>query len=226
MLSSPVRDVVVVWTLAVLACLGMPHAAPGVESDQDEEGFVSLFNGEDLSQWKGATHIYFVRDGAIVCPALAGNRVDRSKTWNLYTEKEYANFIFRFEFRLSPKANNGLSIRVPFGQADNELQIVDDAAMTDQGRQPYQFHGSIYGVVPAEQGHQKPAGEWNSQEVIADGRRLTVKLNGATIVDVENLDETVSQQRSGWKRPKGHLCFKGHSGPPLEFRNIRIKELD
>jgi len=219
--------VIAAWfAVATLLCSGLGAVASAGHPDQDEEGFVALFNGADLSQWQGATHLYCVRDGVIVCPALASGKVDRSKTWNLYTEKEYTDFTFRFEFRLSPNANSGLCIRVPFGQGCNEIQIVDNDAMAAQRRQPNQFHGSIYGVVPARQGHQKPPGEWNTQEVIVQGRHITVKLNGKTILDVEDLDEEVSQQRSSWKRPTGHLCFKGHSGPPLEFRNIRIKEFD
>ncbi len=225
MFLDPIRALVVLLTLTFLPYACLAGDAGAVASAPDGEGFVSLFNGEDLGQWKGATDIYVVRDGVIVCPTLARNKVDRSKTWNLYTEKEYADFIFRFEFRVSPNANSGLSVRVPFGQSFNELQIIDDA-MTGITLKPYQFHGSIYGAVPAKQGHQKPAGEWNSQEVIGRDRSLTVKLNGVTIVDVADLDEEVSKQLPTWKRSKGHLCFKGHSGPSLEFRNIRIKELD
>ncbi|NIR60685.1 MAG: DUF1080 domain-containing protein, partial [Gammaproteobacteria bacterium] len=69
------------------------------------EGFVSLFNGEDLTGWVGATEGYFVSNGAIVCDPDTGG--------NLYTESEYADFVLRFEFRLTPGANNGLGVRAP-----------------------------------------------------------------------------------------------------------------
>src|SRR6185369_10983909 len=75
----------------------------------DEPGFVSLFDGKTLTGWKlvgGHGPGYVVRDGKIVCPADGGG--------NLFTEKEYANFVFRFEFLLTKGANNGIGIRAPF----------------------------------------------------------------------------------------------------------------
>ncbi len=73
---------------------------------------------------------------------------------NLYTEKEYSDFIFRFEFQLTPAANNGLGIRAPLeGDAayvGMELQILDDTAPVYANLQPYQYHGSVYGVIPCK----------------------------------------------------------------------------
>ena len=191
-----------------------------------EEGFISLFNGKDLAGWVGDKEGYGVENGKIVVYPDRGSG-------NLYTEKEYSDFILRFEFKLTPGANNGLGIRAPLdGDAaydGMELQILDNTAEKYQDLQPYQYHGSIYGVVPAKRGHLKPAGEWNEQEVIADGRRITVKLNGFTIVDA-HIDEASppdtmdGRDHPGLKRAKGHIGFLGH-GSRVEFRRIRIKEL-
>jgi hypothetical protein len=192
-----------------------------------EAGFVSLFNGKDLSGWhlvgqKGRG--YVVEDYKIVCPADGGG--------NLFTEKEYANFILRFEFKLTPAANNGLGIRAPYeGDAayqGMEIQILDHDAPVYAGRlRPAQRHGSIYDVVPAKTGYLKPVGEWNSEEITANGRQITVTLNGTTIVDA-NLDSItgpeVLKKHPGLARTTGHVGFLGH-GSRVEFRNIRIKEL-
>ena len=189
-----------------------------------EEGFVSLFNGQDLTGWKGDTQGYAVEEGMIVCKPGG----------DLYTNEQYSDFIFRFEFKLTPGANNGLGIRCPFpahaAYDGMELQILDNTAQKYFSLQPYQYHGSIYGVVPAKRGFLRPVGEWNYQEVIAQGRRITVNLNGETIVDV-NLDEASKdgtmdhKDHPGLKRNEGHICFCGH-GDVLWFRNLRVKELE
>ena len=195
--------------------------------EEDEEGFVPLFNGKDLSGWTGDTTSYVAESGKIVVYPRRGSG------GNLYTEKEYSNFILRFEFKLTPGANNGLGIRAPLsGDAayvGMELQILDNTADRYKNLRPYQFHGSIYGVVPAKRGYLKPVGEWNFEEVIANGSQITVKLNGVTIVDADidkaSTPETMDgKEHPGLKRDKGHIGFLGH-GSNLEFRNIRIKEL-
>lgn len=196
---------------------------------EKEQGFVSLFNGNDLTGWVGNVRGCAVKDGTMILdPRLGGGG-------NLYTAQQYADFIFRFEFRLTPGANNGLAIRAPLSgnpaYVGMELQILDDTSPRYRSwLKDYQHHGSIYGVVPAKRGYLKPIGEWNSEEVIADGRHITVKLNGTTIVDAD-LDEASTpktmdgRDHPGLKREKGHIGFCGH-GDHVEFCNIRIKILD
>ena len=189
----------------------------------DTEGFTTLFNGKDLTGWVGDTQGYLAEDGVLKCQPGG----------NLYTAKEYADFVFRFEFKLTPGGNNGLGVRMPIGGGaynGMELQILDNTADKYKDLQPYQYHGSIYGIVPAKRGHLKPVGEWNSQEVIAKGRQITVILNGTTIVDAD-LDKASTpktmddKEHKGLDRAQGHLGFLGH-GDVIEFRNIRIKELE
>jgi len=189
----------------------------------EDEGFVPLFNGKDLTGWVGDREGYLVENGEMVCKPGG----------NLYTEKEYGDFVFRFEFQLSPGGNNGLAVRAPIGGGaydGMELQILDNPADEYKDLQPYQYHGSIYGIVPAKRGFLKPTGEWNSEEVIAKGRRITVILNGETIVDAD-LDEATKdgpmdhKEHKGLDNAKGHLGFLGH-GTVVKVRNIRVKELN
>jgi hypothetical protein len=80
--------------------------------------------------------------------------------------------------------------------------------------------------VPAKRGFQKPVGEWNSEEIIARGRRITVILNGTTIVDAnldDITDDAVLKKHPGLANTKGHIGLLGH-GTRVEFRNIRIRE--
>jgi hypothetical protein len=190
------------------------------------DGFKLLFNGKNLRGWQGNTKGYVVKDGTIVVePELGGG--------NLYTAQEYGDFIMRFEFKLTPGANNGLGIRTPLNvnaaYQGMELQILDNTAEKYNTLRPYQFHGSIYGVVPAKRGYLKPVGMWNFQEVIANGKQITVKLNGTTIVDAD-IDKASTPKtmdgndHPGLKREKGYIAFCGH-GDKLAFRSLRIKTL-
>ena len=195
--------------------------------EEKADGFVTLFNGRNLDNWIGNKTSYIAEDGNIVVKPGDGSG------GNLYTEKEYADFIFRFEFQLTPGANNGLGIRAPLtgdaAYSAMELQILDDTAPVYANLQPYQYHGSVYGVIPAKKGHQNPVGEWNYQEVIVQGTRIKITLNGAVIVDgdiaVSSANGTMDhKEHPGLMNKTGHIGFLGH-GSELKFRNIRIKDL-
>jgi hypothetical protein len=191
--------------------------------DKSEEGFVSIFNGKDLTGWVGDTKGYVVENGNMVCKPGG----------NVFTEKEYADFVFRFEFKLTPGANNGVGVRAPLeGNAaydGMEIQILDDRHPKYKDLHEYQAHGSIYGVVPAKRDQLKPVGEWNAEEITAKGRQITVVLNGVTIVDAD-IDKASENgtidgnKHPGLKNTKGHIGFLGH-GDVLEFRNLRVKDL-
>jgi hypothetical protein len=193
----------------------------------DEPGFKPLFDGKTLNGWKlvgGHGPGYTVSDNRIVCPKEGGG--------NLFTEKEYGNFVFRFEFLLTPGANNGIGIRAPYeGDAaykGMEMQILDDGdAMYKGVIKPEQYHGSVYDVIPARTGFRKPVGEWNEEEITANGKRITVRLNGVIILDADLgivKEAKVLEKHPGLARTAGHIGFLGH-GSHVEFRNIRVKEL-
>ena len=191
-----------------------------------EPGFTPLFNGKNLDGWKlvgGDGPGYLVEGDRIVCPSNGGG--------NLFTEKEYANFVLRLEFKLSPGGNNGVGLRAPFeGDAayqGMEIQVLDDPAEQYKNIQPAQHSGSIYGVFAAKQGALKPTGEWNAYEITADGRHVKINLNGTMVVDADldtMKDQGILKQHPGLARTTGHIGFLGHRSH-VEFRNIRIKEL-
>ena len=201
-------------------------AVPQLPEAEAADGFASLFNGRDLEGWTGDTKGYAAEAGKIVIHPELGSG-------NLYTAREYADFVLRFEFKLTPAANNGLGVRAPLeGDAayvGMELQILEDGSPVYWGLRPYQYHGSIYGVVPARRGALKPIGEWNVEEVTVKGRHVTVVVNGSTIVDAD-LDQASAggtidgNAHPGLQRASGHIGFLGH-GAIVEFRNIRLKGL-
>lgn len=197
------------------------------EAPAIEPGFVSLFDGKSLDGWTSAPGGFAVDNGNLIC--VAGGK------GNLLSNHEYTDFVFKFEFKLTEGANNGLGIRCPKLLEGNlhlegtELQILDDTAEKYQTLKPYQYHGSVYGVVAAQRGSLKPVGEWNEQEVTVQGRQIKVVVNGKTIVDA-NLDQATKdgtldgQKHPGLNRPRGHIGFLGH-GDRVDFRRLRIKDL-
>ncbi len=196
--------------------------------EEKHEGFELLFNGKDLDNWVGNKTDYVVEDDAIaIYPKGNGHG-------NMYTEKEYSDFIVRFQFQLTPGANNGLGIHAPLtgdvAYQGKEIQILDDTAPVYANLEQYQYHGSVYGLVPAKRGYQKPVGQWNEQEVYVNGDHIKVTLNGTVIVDADLKKATLKGTLDGKKHPglnvhRGHIGFLGH-GTIVRFRNIRVKELE
>jgi Domain of Unknown Function (DUF1080) len=197
-----------------------------LSEEEKKEGFESLFDGSNLDKWIGNKKGYALEEGVIVThPELGGG--------NIYTADEYADFEYRFDFQLTPAANNGLGIRTPT-QGDAayvgmELQILDNEADVYKSLKPYQYHGSVYGVIPSKRGYLKPTGQWNQQTVIAKGNKIKVILNGQVILDGDISSSIANGTADGNKHPglankTGHIGFLGH-GDVVRFRNIRIKRL-
>jgi hypothetical protein len=110
-----------------------------------------------------------------------------------------------------------------------ELQILDNDAPIYSKLKEYQYHGSVYGIIPAKRGYLKPNGEWNYQEVIANGDNIKITLNGTVILEGNLKEATKNGTLDNKKHPglfneKGHIAFLGH-GSKVKFRNIRVKRL-
>lgn len=197
-------------------------------AQEQEPGFTTLFNAENLDGWVGNKVSYQVENGLIVIDPNGGGNGG-----NLFTENEYSDFVFRFEFQLTPGANNGLGIHAPLkgdvAYSGKELQILDNTAQKYAELEPYQYHGSVYGIIPARRGFLKAVGEWNEQEVTVQGSKIKIVLNGTTILDGD-FDEASKngtmdkKKHPGLKKTRGHIGFLGH-GDVVRFKNIRIKDL-
>jgi len=193
-------------------------------SERAGEGFVSVFNGTDLKGWAGAVDNYEVADGAIRCREGKGGI--------LHTADEYANFVVRLEFNTPPSGNNGLAIRTdgkgdPAYDAMCELQVLDSEHANYAKLDARQYHGSAYGMVAAERGFLRPAGQWNFQEVTVNGSSIRVELNGNVILnaDLAKVTEYMGgRPHPGKDRKIGAFGFAGH-GDAVSFRNVSIRRL-
>ena len=198
-----------------------------LSEEEKQQGFDMLFDGSNLNNWIGNKTGYLVDNGTMVVNPAGGSG------GNLYTAKEYGDFEYRFEFQLTPGANNGLGIRTPTeGDAayvGMELQILDNEADIYKNLQAYQYHGSVYGVIPSRRGFLKPVGEWNEEVVMAKGSKIKVILNGQVIMDGDIKEASKNgtadhKEHPGLHNPKGHIGFLGH-GSVVRFRNIRVKAM-
>jgi Domain of Unknown Function (DUF1080) len=190
----------------------------------DGAGFVPLFDGESLSGWTSIgskAGNWRVEDGLLV------TRGD-GKGW-LSTNRAFGNFVLTLEYRVGPSGNSGVLIRAPH-QGDPsfdglEVQILDDDAPAYRTLQPFQYTGSVYGVLASKRGQNRPSGEWNSMKIRAEGPRITVELNGTIIVegDVSEHPEALPKH-PGIRRRTGFLGLQSHS-EPVQFRKIAIKEI-
>jgi len=203
--------------LSVLSAAGWSGAlalalAQEGKAGEGEEGFVPLFNGKDLSgfvpfldpraQGADPAKVWQVRDGMIVC---AGRPFGY-----LRTEREFGNFILRFEYRMVAPGNSGVFLmELPdrIWPKGIEFQLLH----TEVGR----IFGVAGGKVNATPVLQKPAkvGEWNTYEIIHYNGFVATCLNGHIVAVGCDAEPR-----------KGHLLFQSE-GVEIHWRNIRIRDL-
>jgi hypothetical protein len=184
-----------------------------------------LFDGRSLKGWTGvggSEGNWLARDGLLITRGEGGG-------W-LSTDREYGDFELSLEYKLLAGGNSGVFIRSPRSgdpaYSGMEVQILDDDDDRYKELQPYQYCGSVYGVIAAKRGATKPPGEWNAMTVRAVGSRVTVTLNGQTIVEGDLKDHaSAADEHPGILRERGYIGLQSHS-EPVEFRNIRIRTLD
>ena len=189
------------------------------------DDFEPIFNGRDFTGWSGPVDKNRVADGSLL-----------SSHGTIFTEDVYDDFIVQFQFQLPEAGNNGLAIRYP-GQGDTayagmcELQVLDNTAPGYAQLKPQQYHGSIYGMVPARRGYLRPVGQWNFQKVTVQGHHITVELNGFVITDadISKVDPKSfmydAAKFQGRLRTEGHFGVAGH-GKPVAYRDIQIRRLE
>ena len=218
-----------------------PFEKTTLTAEEEKLGYEMLFDGTDLSKWVGDKVGYTAVNGCIQVTASYGD------SRNLYTEKEYTDFVLRFDFCFTKQGvNNGVGIRTPMGvdaayHGMCEVQVLDHDAPVYAKLKAHQVHGSVYGIVPAKRIVHKPLGEWSTMEIRVVGETVTVTVNGEVITEADVRKATQGynvapdgsdknpytvdgRNHPGLFNKKGHVGFLGH-GAGLKYRNVRILDL-
>ena len=234
-------DAYLVKEIETMLSKAEPSPISELTEEEKKQGFEMLFDGTNLDKWQGDLDGYIPMNGTIYVSANYGS------TGNLYTKKEYRNFVYRFEFCfLREGVNNGVGIRTPMGvdaayYGMCECQILDHDAPMYANLRDYQVHGSAYGLIPAKRVVHKPLGEWNTEEIRVEGDRIKVTLNGEVILDGNlrtackghNVSKDGSKENPytydhknhpGLFNKTGYISFCGH-GEGLKIRNVRVLDL-
>ena len=173
----------------------------------------------------------------------AEGNLTATKDIAFWTKDDYSRFELECEYNLEPAANSGILIYC--SNTKNwipnavEIQLLDDAAAKWKGLNPNQSNGAFFGHQAAKVKAAKPAGEWNKVNVVADGKKITLSINGTVVNECDLSIWTDAKKLPDgsaippWlSRPwaeletSGKIGFQGrHAGSGVKFRNIRIRPL-
>jgi Domain of Unknown Function (DUF1080) len=219
---------------AFLAALAL--APLGAQGD----GFTPLFDGKTLDGWRGYKKAdasdtrWKVENGLVTIPEKDGK--DTRGGRDIISTGTYDQFDLKWEWKVAQGGNSGLKYFVledldsAIGQ---EYQMIDDERHADAKIGPHRQTAAFYDVLPAANRPLKPAGEWNSSEVIVKGNHVEHWLNGTRVLQYEldspALRAAVAKSKfkdiARFGKPqKGHILIQDH-GNAVWYRNVRIKPL-
>jgi hypothetical protein len=214
---------------------GVPTTVPAAK-----DGWAPLFDGKDLQGWRGynkpdaSETRWRVEDGLLTLPSNGAG--DTHGARDLITTDTFEQFDLRWEWKISLGGNSGVKYFVMEDRPDaigHEYQMIDDERHPDAKIGPHRQTAAFYDVFPAHDRPLKPAGEWNTSEVIVKGKHVTHILNGTTVLEYElDSPELMAQiekskfkgiQRFGHPQ-NGHILVQDH-GDQVWFRTIDIERL-
>ncbi len=231
--------------LAVVLCVGIlfvAHPAFAAPAAGDEAGFVSIFNGKDLTGWDGDPKLWSVKDGSIVGQTTADNPL-KTNTFLIWRAGTPGDFVLRFSYRIE-NHNSGMQYRsheiegVPWGMGGYQADILGDASLSgivyeERGRGilakvgekvNIKSDGKLDVVGKTGEAATLTAGvklkDWNDYEVIAEGNHVIQKINGQVMSEFTD-DQTDKRAMEGL------VGLQLHAGPPMriDFKNLRVKDL-
>ena len=181
--------------------------APGLATPADRQWGepIELFNGKNLGGWK-PRHAEMPNGWE----AQRGMLVNRDKGSDLVTEDAFGDFKLHVEFQYPEQSNSGVYLRGRY-----EVQVQDDF-----GKEPSSLHiGGVYGFLAPTKNNAKKAGEWQSFDITLLGRRVTVVLNGETVIEDREIAGITGGALDSAEGQPGPVMIQGDHGP-ISYRNI------
>ena len=171
---------------------------------------VELFNGKDLTGWKPTRE-----NTPMVWKVENGILKNQPGTTDIYTEGKFWDFKLHSEYRLGEHSNSGIGLRGRY-----EIQLLDDHGrpVSTHG------HGALYSRVEPSQNASKPAGEWQTSDITLVGNRVTVILNGVTIIDNKEVEGLTAIAIDPDEGQPGPIVIQGDHGS-VEFRKMTLTPL-
>jgi len=223
--------------LLLTAALAIVMIAPAAAAETDDDGFITLFNGKDLTGWKTeSASRWIVEKGTLT---LKDRSDGREHNFNyLWVEKPYANFVLDLECKMPERANSGIFLRTS-DLKDPVYTGIEVQVCNSYGREQLSkggTAGAIYDCLAPTKNTVKKPGEWNRFVIVCKDNRILVVLNGQKVIDMDldrwtepnkNPDGTKNKFSTAVKdfARKGYIGLQDH-GLPIWYRNVKIKSLD
>lgn len=210
--------------LTLSATLIFPFVIQAGHPADDAEGFVTIFDGKDLSMLETEGNWVIDDEGALYLEPREGEEGWKRYHHYLWLKEAYGDFVFDFEYKHAEGGNSGFYFRVA-DKADPvtsgfEVQIMDSTGKPDSEMGHHDL-GGVIKTKGASKNMSKPAGEWNRMTVKMKGNQLTVTLNGETI---QNFDLKEAKEEKKDLVGEGLITIQDH-GLPFWVRNLKVKRL-
>jgi len=213
-----------------------PADTAGLSEEDIALGWKMLFNGKDLTGWKGYKTdkpgaAWVVEDGVLA--------LSQGGAGDIMTAEQFGPFELSLEWKISPNGNSGIMYLIQeVDGADNtyntgpEMQVLDNDGHPD-GKIPSHRAGALYDIEVPPDGAVFPVGEWNLAVIRYTGTEIEHRLNGVIVASSSYGDEAWKAKVAASKFRQwppfgtfatGHIALQDH-GDKVWYRNIRIRPL-
>jgi hypothetical protein len=251
MMKNLVKLLLLAWLLNMAwnpDAQGQKNRDNQLSKAEKNEGWILMFNGKDTEHWRGWQRedppgVWSVKDGTLYCKGMSAEEAGPGQKGDIMYDEQFSNFHLKVDWKISEGGNSGIFY---LGAEEGyesivatapEMQVLDNERHPDakKGKNGNRKAGALYDLIPAVPQNARPAGEWNSAEVIVKDGHLQHIQNGEVVVSVQLWTDEWKELVSGSKFPairedwydvprQGYIVLQDH-GNDVWFKNIKIRKL-